>query len=115
MPDSLREALWKRSFSLPFMQYEKGYPICALPKSELLALLAAYPEPSDELAEAERRAERYRLAWQSAARRARGARQRGLVDAENAIREEARVSGRQLNRLILGIAARLVADLQEKP
>ena len=40
----LREALEKRLCSLPVMTYDNGYPVEALPKAELLALLAMYSE-----------------------------------------------------------------------
>jgi hypothetical protein len=44
---SLREALEKRLGSLPLVQHENGYPVQALPKAELLDLLAAHPaEPA---------------------------------------------------------------------
>lgn len=43
---SLRGALEKRLGLLPVMRHENGYPVQALPKAELLDLLAAYPSDS---------------------------------------------------------------------
>ena len=54
--DSLRDALEKRLETLPVMLFDNGYPTQALPKSELIDLLALKPaEPvgvSDEAVEA---------------------------------------------------------------
>lgn len=43
MSTGLREALEKRLPGLPVLGYENGYPTQALPKAELLSLLAAHP------------------------------------------------------------------------
>lgn len=43
----LRAALEKQLETLPTLGYENGYPVQALPKAELLSLLAAHPaEPA---------------------------------------------------------------------
>lgn len=41
--DSLRQALEKRLGTLPVMQHDNGYPVQALPKADLLSLLALHP------------------------------------------------------------------------
>lgn len=57
--ESLRAALERRLETLPKLGYENGYPVQALPKAELLGLLAAHPaepapdrQPSDAAVEA---------------------------------------------------------------
>lgn len=43
MISNLREALESRLETLPMMSHSNGYPVQALPKTELLDLLAMYP------------------------------------------------------------------------